>query len=307
MDKPADLGKVHLRVARPSDDLLAVTKFYREGLGAPSLLPPLCIWLVLTVLLPVAAEEPAKPTRPPFGERWSNGAQHLGQDARYLATFPARPTKKGLGKTGAVMGGIIVLLLFDDEIRDEVQEARNDTLDRWESRIEPLGKGEVNALASALVYLGGRMARNERVTETGRALLESLLFTQVATTSTKGIFGRNAPGNGTRGSEWFEDGTVFPSGHTSRAFAIAAVLAERHGRVAAWIGYPLATLVGLFRLESDAHWASDVLAGAALGHGVARAVTRQRAGRERSATDVSFVPTFSPGRRGVGFVLRIAF
>ena len=33
MDKPADLGKVHLRVARPSDDLLAVTKFYREGLG----------------------------------------------------------------------------------------------------------------------------------------------------------------------------------------------------------------------------------------------------------------------------------
>ena len=33
MGNPADLGKAHLRVARPSDDLVAVTKFYRDGLG----------------------------------------------------------------------------------------------------------------------------------------------------------------------------------------------------------------------------------------------------------------------------------
>ena len=33
MDKPANLDKAHLRVARPSDDLLAVTRFYRDGLG----------------------------------------------------------------------------------------------------------------------------------------------------------------------------------------------------------------------------------------------------------------------------------
>lgn len=33
MDKPADLGKAHLRVARPSDDLQALVLFYRDGLG----------------------------------------------------------------------------------------------------------------------------------------------------------------------------------------------------------------------------------------------------------------------------------
>ena len=33
MNKPAELGKAHLRIARPSDDLVAVTRFYREGLG----------------------------------------------------------------------------------------------------------------------------------------------------------------------------------------------------------------------------------------------------------------------------------
>jgi catechol 2,3-dioxygenase-like lactoylglutathione lyase family enzyme len=33
MDKPADLSKAHLRVARPSDDLAALVKFYGDGLG----------------------------------------------------------------------------------------------------------------------------------------------------------------------------------------------------------------------------------------------------------------------------------
>jgi catechol 2,3-dioxygenase-like lactoylglutathione lyase family enzyme len=33
MDIPADLGKAHLRIARPSDDLAAVVRFYQDGLG----------------------------------------------------------------------------------------------------------------------------------------------------------------------------------------------------------------------------------------------------------------------------------
>jgi len=33
MNEPADLGKAHLRVVRPSDDPAANVKFYRDGLG----------------------------------------------------------------------------------------------------------------------------------------------------------------------------------------------------------------------------------------------------------------------------------
>jgi catechol 2,3-dioxygenase-like lactoylglutathione lyase family enzyme len=33
MSEPADLGRAHLRVARPTDDLDAVVRFYRDGLG----------------------------------------------------------------------------------------------------------------------------------------------------------------------------------------------------------------------------------------------------------------------------------
>jgi catechol 2,3-dioxygenase-like lactoylglutathione lyase family enzyme len=31
--EPLDLGRAHLRVARPTDDLAAVVRFYRDGLG----------------------------------------------------------------------------------------------------------------------------------------------------------------------------------------------------------------------------------------------------------------------------------
>jgi catechol 2,3-dioxygenase-like lactoylglutathione lyase family enzyme len=33
MNEPIDVGTAHLRVARPTDDLEAVVKFYRDGLG----------------------------------------------------------------------------------------------------------------------------------------------------------------------------------------------------------------------------------------------------------------------------------
>jgi len=33
MNEPADLGRAHLRVVRPSDDPAANVKFYRDGLG----------------------------------------------------------------------------------------------------------------------------------------------------------------------------------------------------------------------------------------------------------------------------------
>ena len=33
MDEPVDLSKAHVRIARPTDDLSAVIRFYRDGLG----------------------------------------------------------------------------------------------------------------------------------------------------------------------------------------------------------------------------------------------------------------------------------
>ena len=64
----------------------------------------------------------------------------------------------------------------------------------------------------------------------------------------------------------------FPSGHTTAAFAAASVVTSESQRWwpgATWIVAPAmyggATLVGLSRMYNNAHWASDVALGAAIG------------------------------------------
>jgi hypothetical protein len=66
----------------------------------------------------------------------------------------------------------------------------------------------------------------------------------------------------------------FPSGHTTVVFAAATVFAMEY-RDRPWIpvvSYGAATLVGLSRITENAHWLSDVFAGAALGYLLGRQV-----------------------------------
>jgi membrane-associated phospholipid phosphatase len=60
----------------------------------------------------------------------------------------------------------------------------------------------------------------------------------------------------------------FPSGHTSFAFAMAHFMHKEYGEISRWysIGaYSFAATVGVMRVAKDAHWISDVLAGAGIG------------------------------------------
>ncbi len=60
----------------------------------------------------------------------------------------------------------------------------------------------------------------------------------------------------------------FPSGHTSVAFAMAQIMHHEFGDRSVWysIGaYSCATTVGIMRVAKNAHWISDVVAGAGFG------------------------------------------
>jgi membrane-associated phospholipid phosphatase len=62
--------------------------------------------------------------------------------------------------------------------------------------------------------------------------------------------------------------SAFPSGHTTAAFSAATVFAQEYKdeTLIPVIAYAAASLVGVSRITQNAHWATDVVAGACLGY-----------------------------------------
>ena len=89
----------------------------------------------------------------------------------------------------------------------------------------------------------------------------------------------------------------FPSGHTTAAFAFATIVAHEWDAVPGVpvLAYGMATAVGLSRMNDNAHWASDVLAGAVIGYVSATAVEYLH----RSRHDIVISPMFSPDEKSI--------
>ena len=227
----------------------------------------------------------------------------FASDGRYLFTFPARTSAKGAWLTAGVAAATALTMNRDQEIRDEVLEARGRTSGRVSTKFEPLGRHQVEVAALGTFYLAARGARNERAVSTAATAFESYLWAAITTSVTKAAFGRERPGGGTGEGRFFSGDSIFPSGHTARSFAIAAVIADRHGRKAAWVAYPLAALVGLSTIEQDRHWASDVVAGAGLGLAIGKGLAARHPAAPRDPARTTW--HVMPSREGV--LVRVAF
>ncbi|HEY9417090.1 MAG TPA: diacylglycerol kinase family protein [Pseudonocardia sp.] len=90
----------------------------------------------------------------------------------------------------------------------------------------------------------------------------------------------------------------FPSGHAASAAAFATAVAMESPRSALVVG-PLAATVAYSRVHTGVHWSSDVLAGAAVGSGVAMATRRWwpvRTADEARARTVHEAPAMADGK-----------
>ena len=106
--------------------------------------------------------------------------------------------------------------------------------------------------------------------ETGRLMTSTFISTGVIVWGMKEIIGRKRPLDDVVGNP------AFPSGHTAYAFAGATLLAARYPklRIPLYLG---AGLVGVTRIYLGRHYASDVIAGAAVGTITGALVSRHRA------------------------------
>ena len=139
---------------------------------------------------------------------------------------------------------------------------------RVSSDITKLGDLTYTAPLLGAVYLTGGHGNQTLATDAAIAIFKA----GVVGTILKYGVGRHRPSgaSGDNNADAFSPGSAedadnsFPSGHSLVAFSVASVWAHDKPKEK-FLAYGLATLVGLSRITLSAHWATDVLAGAALG------------------------------------------
>ena len=135
-------------------------------------------------------------------------------------------------------------------------------------------------LVGGSLYVAGLAGGDRRTEDLGLHTVESIVIAHAITGTVKIIAGRARPfvsKDNARNFKLFrgwgnDEYRSFPSGHSTAAFAFASIMSAETSHwwpETRWIVGPImygaATLTGVSRIYNNQHWASDVLAGAAVG------------------------------------------
>jgi membrane-associated phospholipid phosphatase len=212
-------------------------------------------------------------------------------------------TKSDAIYAGAFTVGTVLLFPLDKKIAENLQDRHNQGnrfFHHQATNFRLIAQPGAFAIGGAL-YLGGRLAHNERMADLGLHGTEAIFVGLLATGAIKGTAGRARPYKGIdtphdfklfRGFTGGSDYSSFPSGHTLTGFAAAAaVTAETHRwwPHSTWYIAPVmyggATLIGMSRMYNNKHWASDVMMGAAIGTFAGRKVVQYHHSHPKNRID----------------------
>jgi len=220
---------------------------------------------------PEATEQrpPAQAPRGPEGFISVDYAKLLWDDTKETATGPLHWDAGEWRDFGLITGGLAISIAFlDKPIRDAAQSNRSSSADDFFRNIEKFGTKQYGLPVLAGFYVVGLAADNYNAKTVALDGFSASIISSLTTSVFKGVFGRARPNTGLGPHHWdpFGGGQSFPSGHATGAFAFASVIAGHYDSV--WVAsaaYTIASLVGAARIEQDAHWASDVVAGGLIG------------------------------------------
>lgn len=208
--------------------------------------------------------------------------------------------------------------LADEPLQQYTQSHRTLLADKIASVVQPLGRQEYMAPLAGAAFVGGVLLKDNKLQKAGLVSMGSVLLSAGVTGTLKNQFHRHRPSVTTEnhifdGPEFRTDNTSLPSSHTATAFALATSVATVYGdghRFVPPLAYGVATLVGLSRINDNAHWATDVMAGAAVGYLSAKAANSlyEAANRKLSArTQRRLLITPQPGIRSGAISATLVF
>ncbi|MFA8343933.1 MAG: phosphatase PAP2 family protein [Rhodothermaceae bacterium] len=197
-----------------------------------------------------------------------------------LLCKPSHWGKNDFIRLGSILGSAFLIMQIDETIRDEVLKDRSfyytppiEFARRWG---EPL----TTLVIAGGLSLQGLITDNKSNQHLAYEIMQSFSYTAGLTGALKLSLGRARPFTG-RSPFKFEPFQhvqnafrSFPSGHTSIAFSLSTVLAERTDSDFLKVVYYIPAVATAFsRVYQNHHWTSDVFIGACIGYFIGKFVT----------------------------------
>jgi len=224
----------------------------------------------------------------------------LIDDVKHVVTAPARWEEAEWHKAGwASLAVVGTALAIDRPLRDEMRRHSGDNA--FITQVERFGAQYAAGVVGGF-YIVGALADDKTSMQVAQdGIAASLIASGIITPAIKLVAGRSRPrdNEGAYNFKPFSNGnSSFPSGHTTEAFALASVIANHYDET--WVtcaSYSIAGLVGLARSYHQAHFASDVVAGAMIGTLVGKSVVTHN--QTLRSGKVALLPYVTPGMVGV--------
>jgi len=250
---------------------------------------------------PPASPSPGTPETPAAAAPPSSFPRLIFVDARDVLGAPLSWRGPQWGKLSLAVAGVGAAALLDRTVRDAERRDHNHFADQVANDFEPLGSTDAWVVLGAF-YAGGLLGRDVRARSVGEdGLVASVIAGGIVTPVLKYAVGRRRPRDTDKTFDIkpFSGNSSFPSGHTTEAFAVASVIATHYD--SGWIkgvAYGSAALVGFARIHHQAHFLSDVTAGALIGTVTGRAVVHRN---DQERRRFAMVPLLGPrDQPGVG-------
>lgn len=265
----------------------------------------------ITTLSPTERSSAALPMDVPSDpDRFSNLPRLLLEDTGHVISAPTRWDRSDWMTAGVSAAAVLGTALLLDHSADQfMTKHTNASWDRRAKAIQNLGDTP-SVLIAGGTYLAGVAFKDPEVRATGIDTMVTMGIAQLLLTiPLKVVVGRSRPSaeQGTHDFHPLNGGQSFPSGHTTQAFALAAVISEHADRP--WVSclsYGLAGLVGLSRVEQRQHFMSDVVAAGLIGTFVGKSVVgynQSLRADSRSKVSMSFAPIVQPGGFGISLAM----
>ena len=238
-------------------------------------------------------------------ESWKNAGDMALKDTVGILGAPLHWSAKNWLVFGGIAAGVVAVgFAFDYPMRNKTQANQTQALDDMSKIIQPFGAEYSWAVIGAYGVAGFVFHDPAAKNIFFDSVMASILASGIITPTLKFVIGRDRPYQSTSSTSFHPfsgSDNSFPSGHATQAFAVASVISAHSDQW--WVSvaaYTVAGLVGFCRIYNNAHWTSDVTAGALIGTFVGRGVValndRIRSGEGK--VSVSFAPLYGDGVKG---------